>query len=135
MNLLVYSWGPPGGYWIPISREKIGHIPKSREKFSVFPIPNSSPRYFVEYFVLDWETSLRRAIKQLYRKILQGYNLDLPGGCWTPISREKWYLCLCIRSRQTYLSRYHAIISYFFRLPNRKLRNSRYRHPVSRNFK
>ena len=41
------------GYWIPISREEIGYIPKSRENFSIFPIPNVPLRHPVKYLVLD----------------------------------------------------------------------------------
>ena len=47
------AWGPPGGHWIPISREKIGHIPISSEKFSIFLISNFPPRHSIEYFVFD----------------------------------------------------------------------------------
>ena len=39
--------GPPGGYWIPISREKIGHIRKSCENFQIFPIPNFPTRHCI----------------------------------------------------------------------------------------
>ena len=42
--------GPPGGYWIPISREKISHILKFRSEFSIFPIPNFHHRHPVKYF-------------------------------------------------------------------------------------
>ena len=48
---------PGMGYWIPISRKKVDHIPKSRGKFSIFLIPNFTPRHPVEYFVLDREPS------------------------------------------------------------------------------
>ena len=49
-----------GGYWIPLSREKIGHIPESRENFSIFPITNFPPRNPAEYLVFDWVPSLKQ---------------------------------------------------------------------------
>ena len=49
-----------GGYWIPISREKIGHISKSREKFRFFPILNFSSRHPAEYFVFNCESFLKQ---------------------------------------------------------------------------
>ena len=42
-----------GGYRIPISREKTGHIPGSRENVSIFPIKNIPPRNPAEYLVFD----------------------------------------------------------------------------------
>ena len=48
------------GYWIPISHEKISHIPKSREKDLIFPIPNVPPRHSFEYFVFDREPPLKQ---------------------------------------------------------------------------
>ena len=56
----------------------------------------------------------RVTIKQLYRQIVPGYNLGLPGGCWTPISREKWYLCLSDLARIIFpISRNHFIFFLF----------------------
>ena len=46
--------------------------------------------------------------------------MGLLGGCWTSIFREKMVFVF-IWSRQNYLSQYHAIISYFSCLPNRKV--------------
>ena len=47
----IFSGAHQGGYWIPISREKIGHIPESRENFLIFPITNFPPRIPAEYLV------------------------------------------------------------------------------------
>ena len=64
-----------GGYRIPISREKTGHIPGSRENVSIFPIKNIPPRNPAEYLVFDWKPSpkqwqLRISIEKLHNDII-----------------------------------------------------------------
>ena len=68
--LVRLRWGPPGGYWIPISREKIRHIPESRGKFSIFPIPNFHHRYPVEYFCSRLRALFKTVIIEQPPKIL-----------------------------------------------------------------
>ena len=59
-----------GGYWIPFSCEKIGHILKSRENFSIFPIMNFHPRHPVEYFCSRLRALFKTVIiEQLPKKL------------------------------------------------------------------
>ena len=44
----------------PLSHEKIGHIPKSRENFSIFPFPNFPPLHPVEFYFFDGDPSLKK---------------------------------------------------------------------------
>ena len=75
-------------------------------------------------------------IKQLYIQIVPGYNLGLPGGCWTPISREKWYLCLSDLARIIFpdISRSFHIFP-VYRIEKLIPGSVGVSHPVSRNFK
>ena len=101
--------GPPGGYWILISHEKISPIPKSRKKISIFLIPNFPPPHPAEYLVLEWEPSSKQW--QLCRSLGKLYNDNMgpQGGvgsqfpvknriCFYQISPELFY-CGWISSR------------------------------------
>ena len=114
--------GPPGGVWnsdFPWKNRSYPEIP-----WIIFDFPDSefpfslSRQVFCSLLGDLWK---RLKIKQFYRKFVPGYNLGLSGEFWTPNSREKMVFVF-IRSRQNYLSRYHAIISYLTRLPNRKIK-------------
>ena len=88
-NLVLGIKGPTRGYWIPISREKFCHIPKSSEKLSIFLIPNFPPCHPVEYFFLDWKVSLKQwqlssSSKILYHDVIGAYQVVLD-----PISVRK----------------------------------------------
>ena len=78
---------------------KIGHIAKSHENLSIFPIPNFLPRYSVKRFMLDWEPSLKRwqfssFPEKLFQDIIGAYQWG--AGSQFPVERS--YLCF-IRSR------------------------------------
>ena len=117
------------GYWIPISREEIGYIPKSRENFSIFPIPNVPLRHPVKYLVLDGQPFLKTVtIEQLPRRTLLRYDWGLPWGCWIPISRLEIVFMF-----------YHVMLElfvptscdHFISIPG----TVGVSHPISRNFK
>ena len=101
--------------------------------WNIFDFPNAGLSFLSSRGIFCFRLGdlfKRVTIKQLPRKNVQVHYMGLPGKFWTPISREKTVF-MFIRSRQNYLSRYNAIISYFSRLPDRKLKNSWYHWCIS----
>ena len=109
-----------GGVLDPNFPWKNWPYPEIPWKISNFPDPeissSSSRRVFSSRLRALFKTM---TIAYIPRKIAQRYDMGLPWGVEIPISHNKSYFCF-IRSRQNHLSRHQAIISYFYRLPNRK---------------